>query len=112
LNVGIFALSAPIHDAGRKHMHIDMNGRPLLAYQSSSRSWAQRALLTLVGAAVLVLAFFFITLALIAGSLLAIGIAVRWWWIVRRLRAADKAAAPLEAEYTVVHHDENRKIPR
>jgi len=92
-------------------MQIEMNGRPLLTYQNAGRSWVQRALLTLVGAAVLVLAFFFITIALIAGCLLAIGIALRWWWIVRRLRAAQKGAAPLEAEYTV-EHDENRKITR
>jgi hypothetical protein len=93
-------------------MHIEMNARPLLTYQSAGRSWVQRALLTLVGAAVLVLALFFITIALVAGGLLAIGVALRWWWIVRRLRAAQKAAAPLEAEYTVLEHDENRKLTR
>lgn len=93
-------------------MRVDMNGRPLLTYPSAGRGWVQRALLTLVGAAVLVLAFFFITIALIAGSLLAIGVALRWWWIVRRLRAAHRAAAPLEAEYTVLEHDEPAKITR
>ncbi|HEY0336177.1 MAG TPA: hypothetical protein VGC70_02470 [Burkholderiales bacterium] len=91
-------------------MRIDINERPLLMGPRAGRNWAQRALWTLAGASVLVLAFLFITVALIAGSLLAIGIALRWWWIVRRLRAAHKAAAPLEAEYTVVPHDENRKI--
>jgi hypothetical protein len=94
------------------YMHIEMNGRPLLTYRHAGSSWVQRALLTLVGAAVLVLAFFFITIALVAGSLLAIGVALRWWWIVRRLRAAHSAAAPLEAEYTVLEHEEPGKINR
>jgi hypothetical protein len=91
------------------YMRMNVNGRPLLTYPSAGRGWVQRALLTLSAAAVLVVGFFFITIALIAGSLLAIGIALRWWWIVRRLRAAHHAAAPLEAEYTVLEHDETKR---
>jgi hypothetical protein len=86
-----------------------MNEQPLLMYHRAGRGWAQRALLTLVGATVLVVGFFFITVALIAGSVLAIAIALRWWWIVRRLRAAHRAHGPLEAEYRVVDHDADRK---
>ena len=36
---------------------------------------------------------------------LAVLIALRWWWITRRLRAALKAAAPLEGTYRVVDSD-------
>ena len=63
-----------------------------------SRSWLQQAALTVVGLTVIVVAFFFITVALIAGALLAIGIALRWWWVVRRLRKTSAKSGPLEGE--------------
>ena len=67
-----------------------------------SRSWLQQVALTVVGVAVIVVAFFFVTVALIAGALLAIGIALRWWWVVRRLRKASAHSGPLEGEYVVI----------
>ena len=67
-----------------------------------SRSWLQQAALTVVGLTVIVVAFFFITVALIAGALLAIGIALRWWWVVRRLRKTSAKSGPLEGEYVVI----------
>jgi len=49
-----------------------------------------------------VLAFFFLTIALIAGAVLASVIAVRWWWISRKQpQAVDQT---FEGEYTVIEH--------
>jgi len=72
-----------------------------------SRSWLQQVALTVVGVAVIVVALFFVTVALIAGALLAIGIALRWWWVVRRLRKANAKAGPLEGEYVVIERAES-----
>ena len=66
------------------------------------RSWLQTAVLAVVGVSLAVIAFFFVAVALVAGACLALGIAVRWWWVMRRLRAQAKAAGPLEGEYAVV----------
>ena len=65
------------------------------------------AVLGLAAAVVVVaLGFFFLTVALIAGALLAGFVALRWWWMVRRIRKAQSAAGPLEGEFTVVERSE------
>jgi Flp pilus assembly protein TadB len=64
--------------------------------------WLQRVVLALVGASLAILAFFFITVAVIAAAFIALAIGVRWWWVMRRLRSQAKAAEALEGEYTVV----------
>jgi predicted lipid-binding transport protein (Tim44 family) len=74
----------------------------LSAFTNRGVSWPQRALLTLLGAGVIVIGFFFLTLALAAGAILAAVIGVRVWWIMRRLRAARNASVPLEGQYSVV----------
>jgi membrane protein implicated in regulation of membrane protease activity len=83
---------------------LDMNGgdRHLPGSGGSAALWLQRALFTILGAGLLVLAFFFLTVALIAGAFLALVLAARWWWFMRRIRAAREAAAPLEGQYTVL----------
>lgn len=70
--------------------------------RSTATGWLQRVLLSVLGVLVLVTAFFFLTVALIAGAFLAVIIGVRWWWLVRRLRAREAASGPLEGHYTVV----------
>jgi hypothetical protein len=77
----------------------------LLSFKTRGGNWLQRAAFGFIALAVFVLAFFFITIALAAGAVLAVVIAARWWWITRRLRAALKAAAPLEGAYRVVDSD-------
>jgi len=76
---------------------------PLLSGpKMGSRSWLQQLALTIVAVVIMVVAFFFVTVALIAGALLAIGVALRWWWVVRRLRKASANSGPLEGEYVVI----------
>jgi hypothetical protein len=82
----------------------------LLRFASRAPTWPQRLGLTLLAAVVLTLAFLFVTLAVVVGSVLAIGIALRWWWIARRLRAAHKATAPLEGEYRVLESADLKKV--
>ena len=56
----------------------------------------------LLGIVVLVLAFFFIGIALIAGAVLAVALLVRWWWLKRRLQRTVVDDGVVEGEYTVV----------
>ncbi|MGZ5127734.1 MAG: hypothetical protein ACXWCY_19145 [Burkholderiales bacterium] len=92
-------------------MRIGNERSPLLLF-ARRRTWPQRVLLTLLGAAFVMSALFFITVAFIAGGVLALGLALRWWWIMRRLRAAQKASAPLEGQYTVLEHADLKKVTR
>lgn len=69
----------------------------------NSQNWLQRFIVLILAATLGVLAFFFLTIALIAGAVLASVIAVRWWWVTRKLKpqAADQT---FEGEYTVIEH--------
>ena len=55
----------------------------------------------MLGLVVLVAAFFFIGIALIAGAILAGVILLRFWWIKRKLRQAHEESY-VEGEYRVV----------
>lgn len=74
---------------------------PLIPPLAQGRNWLHRTGLALVSVAVIVLGFFFLTIALVAVGLLAAFIALRIWWVMRKIRVAQSAAAPLEGEYTV-----------
>jgi hypothetical protein len=63
-----------------------------------------RLILSIVGAGILVLAFFFITAALIAGAFLAAGLAARWWWALRKLRRQANSDV-VEGEYAVIERE-------
>ena len=75
----------------------------LLTFQARG-GWLQRTLLAIVALSFAVVAFFFITIALIAAAFIALAVGIRWWWVLRRLRAQARASAPLEGEYTVIEH--------
>ena len=64
--------------------------------------WLQRILFALAAISLAVVGFFFITIAIIAAAFIALAIGVRWWWVLRRLRAQAKHSAAIEGEYTVV----------
>ena len=80
----------------------DGGAQRMLGFQHHSGRWLQRTVLALTAGAIAVIAFFFIAIALIAGALLVGAIAIRWWWLARRLHAARDAAAPIEGEYRVI----------
>jgi len=61
----------------------------------------ERIVFFVLGLAILVVAFFFIGIALIAGAVLAVIILLRLWWLRRKLREAMNDDV-VEGEYTVV----------
>jgi Flp pilus assembly protein TadB len=79
---------------------------------SRGRHWLRTAAFALVGISLAVVAFFFIAVALVVGACLALGIAVRWWWVMRRLRAQARTAGPLEGEYAVIEESPESRQPR
>jgi len=77
-------------------------------YTFAGRSFLERVLLGVAAVGVLILGFFFLTVALAAGAILAAVILVRAWWIMRKLRSAHRDDI-IEGEYRIVNRD---KTPR
>lgn len=69
------------------------------------RSWLARVAFAVIGLAIAAVAFFALTIALVIGSAVALVLAVRWWWLLRRARRAANAAGPIEGEFTRVERD-------
>ena len=67
-----------------------------------SASWLQRVLFIMIGTVFAITAFFFLAVAIAAGAVIALGVGLRWWWVLRRIRARAKASEALEGEYSVV----------
>lgn len=90
-----------------------MNGnRPhLLVLTSRRTSWLERVLFTLGGVAVLLIGFFFLTVALVAGALFALVILARLWWISRKLQRSHPQNV-FEGEYETVERAESRHSER
>ncbi len=61
----------------------------------------ERIVFFVLGLVVLVAAFFFIGIALIAGAILAGILLIRWWWLKRKLPHAAPDGV-VEGEYTVI----------
>lgn len=72
-----------------------------MAHTSRPADWIEKAFLALAGLSILVLAFFFLAVALVAGALLALVIAVRGWWLTRKSRRTTSGEI-IEGEYTVI----------
>ncbi len=73
--------------------------------------WLTRIAVTLVTLVLVVLGFFFFTVALIAGALVALVVGVRLWWTLRKLKraqgtvTADASATVVEGDYTVIEQE-------
>ncbi len=77
-------------------------------------SWLQKAVALIALCAVAVLGFFFLTMALVAGAILAAVILLRLWWLRRKLRAAASSGT-YEGDYVVIEQaredDQGRQRP-
>src|SRR5688572_10699043 len=80
--------------------------------------WIARILLTLATLGLVIVGFFFLTAALIAGALLALVVGVRLWWTIRKLKRAQAQGetgtasggrsgqgASLDGEYQVIERE-------
>lgn len=76
--------------------------------------WITRILLTLTTLTLVVLGFFFLTVALAVGALVALVIGVRLWWTIRKLKRAQSASDSVtgaagdrvvEGEFQVIEHE-------
>ena len=64
-------------------------------------TWLGKLGVAVIGLTLLVLAFFFLTVALVAGVIVGLAVIGRLWWISRKLRRA-REQADLDGEFTVV----------
>ena len=80
----------------------------LLTFESRRSNWLERALYAIGGVAVIVIGFFFLTVALIAGALLALVVVARLWWLSRKLQRAQRRNV-VEGEYEVVERSESER---
>jgi hypothetical protein len=82
---------------------MDRNHNPRILFLSmNGQNWLQRIVLFLLAATIAVLAFFFLTIALVAGATIAAIAALRWWWLIRKLRASPARQDTFEGEYVVI----------
>ncbi len=84
----------------------DGRGPQLLMFEPRRSNWLERALYAIGGVAVIVIGFFFLTVALIAGALLALVVIARLWWLSRKLQRAQRRSV-VEGEYEVVERSES-----
>jgi len=73
-------------------------------FTNESRSWPERILLGIVAVAIVVLGFFFLTVALVAGAIVAAVVLARLWWVTRKMRAARRDGT-IDGEYVVVERE-------
>ena len=84
---------------------------PLLTGPRGRGSWLQRVLFVVAAAGLLLVGFFFLTVALVVAAVLAVVGALVGWWFLRKLKRKIRAtpgAVPLDGEYTVV---ERERVP-
>ena len=91
-----------------------LHAERLLRSGGRTASWPQRVLFVVIGTVVIVAGFFFVAVVIAVGAFIALGLAIRWWWVLRRIRAHAKATAPLEGEYAVIEKPaiESRPLER
>jgi uncharacterized membrane protein len=79
-----------------------------LTFEARRTNWLERVLFAIGGLAVIAIGFFFVTVALIVGALLALAIVARLWWVSRKLRRARDRDV-VEGEYEVVERSEHER---
>lgn len=77
-----------------------MNSQTQIPGNILPASWLGRVIATLVAASVAVVGLFFFAFALVAAAVLAIIVAVRIWWVSRKLRARRDQDV-IEGSYSV-----------
>ncbi len=83
---------------------------PTVHINLRSRSLLERIVYGTLLAGVLVLGFFFLIAALIAGAILALLVLARFWWVKRRLKqAADEEF--ITTEYSVIERERLENPP-
>jgi type IV secretory pathway VirB3-like protein len=83
---------------------------PTVHINLRNRSLPERIVYGVLLAAVLVLGFFFLVAALIAGAILALLALARFWWVKRRLKqAADQEF--ITTEYSVIERERLESPP-
>lgn len=82
--------------------------------------WIARILLTLGTLTLVVLGFFFLTIALAVGAVVALVIGVRLWWTLRKLKKSSPVSQQtpttrndtvVDGEYRVIEHGEHHPAP-
>jgi predicted lipid-binding transport protein (Tim44 family) len=58
-------------------------------YLIQKPGWIARILITLTTVALVIVGFFFLTVALVVGALIALVIGVRLWWLIRKIKRAQ-----------------------
>ena len=82
-------------------MH-DSHGTPLMP---RAISWPARVLYGVLLVTALVVGFFFLTIVLVAGAIVALVILARLWWISRAVRHS-REQAEIEGEFAVIERRE------
>jgi len=67
--------------------------------------WITRILVALATTALVVMGFFFLTVALIAGAIVAAVVGARLWWTLRKFKRTQPAESIVEGEYQVIEHE-------
>jgi hypothetical protein len=82
------------------------NSQRRLTFEVRQSNWLERVLYAIGGVAVVMIGFFFLTVALVVGALLALIIVARLWWLSRKLQKARNRNV-MEGEYEVVERSDH-----
>ena len=82
------------------------SNRRTYRFTARPTTWYGKLAFGAIALALRVLAFFFLTVALVAGAIVALVLLGRFWWLARKLRRAREESA-IEGEYTIVQRRES-----
>jgi hypothetical protein len=76
-----------------------------------STDWISRILVALITTVLVILGFFFFTVALVAGAIVAAVFGARLWWTLRKLKRAQAEAndvndaTVVDGDYRIIEHE-------